>query len=169
MKYRRNISLFQTPFSLTYACQRLTRACFPHCKNWPTPIHSNTDVTSKCNFINIISVPTRHSRSFNRTSNWKMFLGASAKLRKATIGFVMSVCPHGTTRLTRDGFSWNFILTIFRKYVETIHVSLQSDKNNGYFTWRLVYIFITSRSVLLRIRNILDWICTENQNTFFGH
>ena len=32
------------------------------------------------------------------------FLGAFAKLRKATIGFVMSVCPHGTTRLPLDGF-----------------------------------------------------------------
>jgi hypothetical protein len=35
------------------------------------------------------------------------FLGAFAKLRKATISFVMSVCPvrrHGTTGLTMDGF-----------------------------------------------------------------
>jgi hypothetical protein len=32
------------------------------------------------------------------------FLGAFAKLRKATVSFVMSVCPHGTTRLSLDGF-----------------------------------------------------------------
>ena len=32
-------------------------------------------------------------------------LGAFAKLRKATISFVMSVRPHGTTRLPLDGFS----------------------------------------------------------------
>ena len=36
------------------------------------------------------------------------FLGAFAKLRKASISFVMSVrpsvCPHGTARLTMDGF-----------------------------------------------------------------
>ena len=31
------------------------------------------------------------------------FLGAIAKLRKATISFFMSVCPHGTTRLPLDG------------------------------------------------------------------
>ena len=37
------------------------------------------------------------------------FLGAFAKLRKATVSFVMSVCPsarlHGTTRLPLDRFS----------------------------------------------------------------
>jgi hypothetical protein len=36
-------------------------------------------------------------------------LGAFAKFRKATISSVMlfcpSICPHGTTRLPRDGFS----------------------------------------------------------------
>jgi len=32
-------------------------------------------------------------------------------------------------------------LSIFRMSVEKIHVSLKSDKNNGYFTWRPIYIF----------------------------
>ena len=35
---------------------------------------------------------------------WFGFLGAFAKLRKAPISFVMSVCPHATTRLPLDGF-----------------------------------------------------------------
>ena len=47
------------------------------------------------------------------------FLGAFAKLRKATISFVMSVClsvrPHGTTRLPLDGFLWNLIFEDFSK------------------------------------------------------
>jgi hypothetical protein len=34
---------------------------------------------------------------------------------------------------------WYF--NIFRKYVEKINVSLKSDKNNGYFTRRLTYIY----------------------------
>jgi len=34
-----------------------------------------------------------------------VILGALVKLRKATIGFVMSVRPHGTTRPPLDGFS----------------------------------------------------------------
>jgi hypothetical protein len=32
-------------------------------------------------------------------------LGEFAKLQKATISYVMSVCPHGTTRLPQNGFS----------------------------------------------------------------
>ena len=32
-------------------------------------------------------------------------LGAFAKLQKATISYVMSVCPHGTIRLPLNGFS----------------------------------------------------------------
>jgi len=32
-------------------------------------------------------------------------------------------------------------LSICRKSVETIQVSLRSDQNNGYFTWRTIYIY----------------------------
>ena len=52
------------------------------------------------------------------------FLGAFAKLRKATISCVMAVCPsdvrtyvcpHGTTRFLLGGFSWNLIFENFSK------------------------------------------------------
>ena len=51
------------------------------------------------------------------------FLGPLAKVRKVTIGFVVSVCPCvrpsvrpcGTTRLLLDRFSWNLILEHFSK------------------------------------------------------
>jgi hypothetical protein len=47
------------------------------------------------------------------------FVGALAKLRKATISFAMpvcpSVCPRGTTRLPLDGFLWNLIFEYFSK------------------------------------------------------
>jgi len=47
------------------------------------------------------------------------FLGAFAKLRKATISFVMtarlSVHPHGTTGLSLDGLSWDLIFEYFSK------------------------------------------------------
>ena len=45
------------------------------------------------------------------------FLDAFVKLRKATINFIMSVCPsirlHGTTRLPLYGLSWNLIFQYF--------------------------------------------------------
>jgi len=42
-------------------------------------------------------------------------LGTFAELRKATISFVMSVCPHGTTPLLLDGLSLSFIFECFSK------------------------------------------------------
>jgi hypothetical protein len=43
------------------------------------------------------------------------FLGPLAKLRKATISFVFSLRPHGTTRLLLDRFSLNLIFDDFLK------------------------------------------------------
>jgi len=62
-------------------------------------------------------------------------LCAFAKLRNATISFC-HVCP--SVRIEQLLSHWtNFhqiwYLSIFRKYLEKIQVSLKSDKNNGYF------------------------------------
>jgi hypothetical protein len=43
------------------------------------------------------------------------FLDAFAKLQKATISFVMSACPYGTTRLPLDEFWWKLIFETFSK------------------------------------------------------
>jgi hypothetical protein len=51
-----------------------------------------------------------------------------------------------------------WLLSIFRKTVKKYKIPLQSDKSNRYFTWRPIYIFILSRSVLLRLRNVPDTI-----------
>jgi hypothetical protein len=91
---------------------------------------------------------------------WPIFLSAFAKLRKATVSFVMSAClsdcRHRTIRLPLDGFSWNLIFEYFFKYVEKIQVSLKFDKNNGYFAWRLIQIFDHICSVLLIVRNVIE-------------
>jgi hypothetical protein len=49
-------------------------------------------------------------------------------------------------------------LRICRKSVEKIQVSLKSDKNNGYFTWRLIYIFYHFSLIFVRMRNDSDKI-----------
>jgi hypothetical protein len=68
---------------------------------------------------------------------WHSLLGAFAKLRKASIGFGMSVrpsvCLHGKTRSHRTNFHKILYLSIFRKTVQEIQVSLKPDKNNGHF------------------------------------
>jgi hypothetical protein len=43
------------------------------------------------------------------------------------------------TQLPPEGFSWYLI--IFQKSLEIIQVSLKSDKNNGYFTRKPMYIY----------------------------
>ena len=61
-----------------------------------------------------------------------------------------------------------FDINIFRKSVQSIHVLLKSDKNNGYFLRedQCTFLFII-RSVLLRTRNVSDKSFREIQNTHF--
>ena len=56
----------------------------------------------------------------------------------------MSARP--SVRMKQLGSRWMDLyeilyLSIFRKTVEKIQVSLKSDKNDGYLTWAPVYIF----------------------------
>ena len=62
------------------------------------------------------------------------FLGAFAKLLKATISFVTSVCP--SVRMEHLGFHGTdcheiLSLSVFRKAVEKILFSLKFEKNTG--------------------------------------
>jgi hypothetical protein len=99
------------------------------------------------------------------------FLSAFAKLRKVTISFVLFV--RLSVGMQQLGSHWTdfheiWYLRIFRKSVEKIQVSLKSNKNKGYFTWRPVYIvYDISLGSFLRMRNISDKSCRENQNTHF--
>jgi hypothetical protein len=104
------------------------------------------------------------------------FLGTFAKLRKATVNCVMSVCPsvcrsvcpRGTTHLPLGGFLRHL----------TFELSLKIRRENSSFHYNPTRItgtlhegvstFLTiSCSILLRIRNDVDNTCRENQNTHF--
>jgi hypothetical protein len=70
------------------------------------------------------------------------FGGAFAKLRNANKSFVMSVRPHATTWLPLEGFWVKLDISAFFENLYRIsHVLLKSDKNNGHFTCRPIYIF----------------------------
>ena len=67
-----------------------------------------------------------------------LLLGAFAKLRKATISFVISVClsVRPSVRMEQLGSHWTHChgiqyLSIYRGPVEKIQVSLKSDVNTG--------------------------------------
>jgi hypothetical protein len=58
---------------------------------------------------------------------------------------------------------WVFFRNLSRKF----QVSLKSDQNSWYFTWRPIYFFYHNGLVILRMRNIWDTSCKEKQNTHF--
>jgi hypothetical protein len=71
-------------------------------------------------------------------------LGMFAKLLKATINFILSVCL--PVHMEQLGSMWTdfhevWFLSIFLKSFEEIQVSVKSDKNNGYFTWSPIHIY----------------------------
>ena len=118
-------------------------------------------------YVDVIDRPQRNELE----ENWifggvhLLFLGRFRGIAKSDI-LLRHVCPpvrpsvfpHGTTRLPLDGFS----CSIFRIVVQKNQISLKSDKNNGWFTWRRLYIFITSLSVLLRLRNVSNKIVEKD-------
>ena len=102
------------------------------------------------------------------------FLSAFAKLRRATIGFFMSVRlsvhPHGITRLPLDGFSWNFVFEyfFFLKSVEKIQITWKSNNSDGYFTWGPICVsdHIPVNSSWNK-KCFIHKICGDNQNKHF--
>jgi len=92
------------------------------------------------------------------------------RIAKTIIGFVMSVrpsvYPHGTTRLPL----WTLMkLGIWRCFENLMRQfsCLKYDANNPYFHKHRYTFVITSRSVLLRMRNVLYRSCRENQTIHF--
>ena len=52
----------------------------------------------------------------------------------------LSVCPHGTTRLSSDGFSWSFISQYFSEIPSRkFKFLLKSDQNNRHCTCRPIH------------------------------
>jgi hypothetical protein len=98
-----------------------------------------------------------------------LFLGAFAKLRKATITLVMfcpAVRPHLTPRLPLDGFSRNLIFEYFPNICRgnSILIEIPQGYRAIYMKTKLQFLVI-SRLILLRMRNASDKIYRENQNT----
>jgi hypothetical protein len=74
-----------------------------------------------------------------------LLLGALAKLRKATVGFVGTV--RLSVRMEQLGSHWVdfheiWYLRILENLWTKFQVSLKSDNNNADFAWRLIYTFL---------------------------
>ena len=71
---------------------------------------------------------------------WYSFFRRFRKSAKIPTRFVISVIPHGKLQCPLNGFSWNLICDYFSIMCGKIQVSVESDKNDGYFTGSSVYI-----------------------------
>jgi len=58
-------------------------------------------------------------------------------------------------------------LNIFRKPVGKVQVSLKSDKNKGYCTWRTIHIFDHISLVSSWNKKLFEQNCRENRNIFY--
>jgi len=108
------------------------------------------------------------------------FLVAFAKLRNTTISFFVSVCPsvrpHGTARLSLDGFPWNVTFEYcfynlsreFKFHSDETSTTDTLREDQRTFTaaprWISIIIIII---VIIIIRIASEESCRENQDTHF--
>ena len=106
--------------------------------------------------------------SFDRwvcSSCWVVFQSRSQNCEKRFLASsCLSVCP--SVRMEQlssheKDFREIWYLSIFRKSVETVRVSLKSDKITAYFTWRPMNIFI----ITLIINQQMNLHKTSHWNT----
>jgi hypothetical protein len=96
----------------------------------------------------------------------QLFLGVFAKLKKRLLALS---CLSASAWNNLSHTERIFIKTdthIFRKSVMKMQVSLKSDKNKLLHMKTSMFLII-SCSFLLRMRNVSDRSCRENQNTHF--
>jgi len=80
---------------------------------------------------------------------------------------LLHVCPSSrpSVCMEQHGSHWTdfhdiLYLRIFRKPVEKIQLSLKSDKNNGYFTWRPIYRVLHMKT---------DIPSTSHEDRYYGY
>ena len=131
-----------------------------------------------CTYSQTVSILCHRRRQYehktcrNKTASLNMcsgFLGAFAKLRKATISFVMSVRPSAwndsapTGRIFMKFDIWGFFENLSWKFKFHYHLTvITATVHEDRYTFTLI-----SRSVLFRMRNVSDKSGRENQNTHF--
>jgi len=93
------------------------------------------------------------------------FVGAFPKLRKENMSSAISIRPHGTTLTALGGFSWNSIWVFFENFSRKYKLNENLTGITGTLHEDFSTFLITSRSFLLRMKNVSRW--RENQNTFY--
>jgi hypothetical protein len=93
--------------------------------------------------------------------------------KKVTVSFIMNVCPslHPAAWNNSAPTGWIFmkfdIFSIFKKSVKKFQVSLKLSRIMSTLCEDLCIFMIVSCQILLRMRNVSDKNCKQNQNTHF--
>jgi hypothetical protein len=100
------------------------------------------------------------------------FLGEFARFRKATISFIMSVCPQGTARLGSarlplDRLYRNFIFEDFRNLLRKLKFHYNLTRTTSILYEDQCKFIMRSRIILLRVRNVSDKSCRKYHNKNF--
>jgi hypothetical protein len=110
-----------------------------------------------------------HTQSLPFNFNFQVLF---SKWRKPNTRFFMSVCMSVclSARMEQLGFYWKdlyeiWYLSIFRKSVQQIQVSLKSTRITNVLHDYLCTYVIISLWILVTMQNASDKICSENQNT----
>jgi hypothetical protein len=121
---------------------------------------------TRCPAALLCLITIRHTHT--STLKFTSFLGAFAKLRKATTSFVSSsrpsVCPHGATRLIFMKFDiWGSFENLSRKFKFHFNrTRMKGTLHEDQYTF-----LILSRSILLRMKNVSEKRCRETCETHF--
>jgi len=86
------------------------------------------------------------------------------KFPKATNSFGLSVRTEKLGSHYTDFHEISYLST-YRNLVKKIQFALKADKNKWHFNEDQYTFVITPRSVLLRMKNVSEKLCRENQNT----
>ena len=92
--------------------------------------------------------------------------GTFTKLQKATINFVMLVCLYGITRLPADGCSLNFTFEDLKKNCQENSSVIKNVTRIMDTLHEDLCTFMTISCRILRMRNVSNWSCRENQTQF---
>ena len=77
------------------------------------------------------------------------------------------LCAWNNSLPTGRIFMKFYICAFFSKFCREIKVLLKSEKNNACFTWRRFHILDNISPISLRIKNVSNNYCRENQGTYF--
>ena len=130
-------------------------------------IHPNNNFSSYLTENTAYYLMNHTKRVNTLCGNTKSFLDAFAKLRKATIGSVMSVCPSAWNNSAPTGriFMKFDIWVFFENQLRKFKLDLYLKRIMGTVQKGPVHIYDISLIFLFRMRNVADQSCRENHNT----